>query len=45
MDARPEWNKGIEEAFALLREAGVTVRTVNGQIGTALRFAGKVTHV
>ena len=41
MDDRPDWNVGIQEAFSLLREAGVKVRTVDGTIGTALRFAGK----
>jgi dCMP deaminase len=45
MDARPDWNKGIEEAFALLREAGVLVRTVEGEIGATLRFAGKTITV
>jgi dCMP deaminase len=41
MDDRPDWNAGIEEAFNLLRAAGVKIRIVDGEIGASLRFAGK----
>ena len=45
MDERPDWNKGITEAFELMREAGIKIRIIEGKIDQQLRFAGKLIEV
>ena len=45
MDDRPDWNIGIQAAFDLMREAGVKIRIVEGNIGAKIRFAGKEIEV
>jgi deoxycytidylate deaminase len=38
---RPDWQPGIDRAMKLLKDAGVVVRMVEGDIGVTIRFNGK----